>query len=137
MLGHVADVAEEGRRRLALADELSFTLLMYEIYNYRCAVTRAQFRESAILPHPDLEVFFFRPLSEGGLLSFRNAIVVEKAVASLIRLGIVAIGQDYSVLAWNGRTWSGALSLWLHPEEAYWPDPLLLHPQKKNIVRPE
>lgn len=78
-----------------LDDAAAFTRLMFELYDWRCAIAARRFPPGDDLLDPALEVFLFEPLGVGGLLSFHNAIVVEHAAARLLYRGLVVINDDY------------------------------------------
>ena len=81
---------EEGvQRSFALDDPIAFRRLMLELYGDRCAVTGSDSAGEA------LEVFLFQPLGHDGPLTTGNAMVVEQAVASLLRRGLILISDDY------------------------------------------
>lgn len=102
-----------------LDDAAAFTRLMFELYDWRCAITGERFPPGEELLHPSLEVFLFIPLGVGGLLSFHNAIVVEHAAARLLYRGLVVISDDYCpVVVESGKV---GPRLHLPTDKAFWP----------------
>lgn len=67
-----------------LADEL------IRLYGQRCAMSGALLTQEL-----EPTVFFFQPLHHFGEIHRANAILVEKASASLLQSGIVLISDDY------------------------------------------
>jgi hypothetical protein len=80
------------QRGFALDDAAAFRQLMLDIYGGRCAVT-----DGALGTGDDdsLEVFLFQPLEHGGAMAPGNALVVDRAAASLLRRGVVLVDDDY------------------------------------------
>lgn len=79
------------QRSFALDDASAFRQLMLDIYGGRCAVT-----DGALGADDDsLEVFLFQPLEHGGVMTTSNALVVDRAAASLLRRGVVLVDDDY------------------------------------------
>lgn len=76
------------QRGLTMDDAVAFRKVMLEIYACRCAVTGHQ-------PGEGIEVFLFQPPAHGGALSTANALVVERAAASLLGRGLILISDDY------------------------------------------
>ena len=83
---------EGAQRSFVLDDAMAFRRLMLDIYDGRCAMT-----DGALGTGDDdsLEVFLFQPLEHGGALTSSNAVVVDRAAASLLRRGVVLVDDDY------------------------------------------
>jgi predicted restriction endonuclease len=117
------------QRGFALDDAVSFTRLLLELYGYRCAVSGRQFAALTEVPHPDLDVYLFQPLSEGGTLAFGNAIVVERAVSRLLDQGQIAITDDFVAIRADG---SGGAPVFRPPDRAFWPSPEALEYHRRH-----
>lgn len=76
------------QRGLVLDDAVAFRRMMIELYGERCAVTGQPAGRG-------IEVFLFQPPAHGGALSTANALVVERAAASLLGRGLILISDDY------------------------------------------
>lgn len=105
-----------------LNDSGSFARIMMELYQYRCGVTHQQFSSIRTLPHPDLEVFFFRPPMNGGKVSFRNAVVVTGEIYSLMLKGRIFIDSDYGIQVRGETLVTVGSSLVLTADRQFWPD---------------
>lgn len=125
------DGLEEGLQRgFVLEDPVALTRMMLDLYDHRCAVTGKAFpRAHGALPHPDLEVFLFQPLSHRGLLSPVNALLVEGAVFGLMQAGLVLITDRYEAMvsasagAEPGLAEGDAVRpLHLPADRLFWPD---------------
>ncbi|MFD1254046.1 hypothetical protein DEVEQU_02673 [Devosia equisanguinis] len=135
MSGFEEGFGEGFQSGFALDDATAFTRLMFELYEYRCAVTGEQFAPSAQLPHPELEIFLFLPLAAGGALSFGNATVVEGAVKGLMAKGLVVVDDNYWVLGKDGARWTRGQMLWRHADRAFWPDRALMARHREYFQR--
>jgi predicted restriction endonuclease len=118
---------EEERRELeegfsggfVLDDATSFTRLMLELYDYCCAISGEEFAPTKTLPHPELDVYLFRTLEEGGELSFANAIVVKSQMLSLLDKGALFIDAHYRVV--EAATEIVGTRIHRHPDRVFWP----------------
>jgi hypothetical protein len=124
---------DEGfQRGFALDDATSFTRLMLEIYENRCAFTRRQFPPADALPHPDLDIYLLQPLADGGELSFHNALVVERPVSRLLDEGQLWIDVDLAIHDVSGKIHG---SIWRHADRAFWPSLEALAQHRTRIGR--
>lgn len=117
-------LSEGVQRGWVMDDAVAFRQMMLQLYDQRCAVTGQQ-------PEAGVEVFLFRAPALGGLLSTANALVVERAAASLLGSGLILISDDYRAFtphpeiigasndeACAGRRLTLPDNVWLWPDKA-------------------
>ncbi|WIY51983.1 hypothetical protein O9Z70_10875 [Devosia sp. YIM 151766] len=116
-------------RPIAADEHVVFATSLLGLYGHRCAVTGRAFAPADILPHPDLDVMLFQPLSHRGLLVPGNALVVEIGAADLLRRGVLMINDDYEayiarpeLLDPPGNVPPPPRKLRLPADPALWPD---------------
>lgn len=121
-----SEFAESVQRGWAMDDAVAFRRMMLQLYGKRCAVTGHQ-------PEKGVEVFLFQPPSHGGLLSTANALVVERAAASLLGRGLILISDDYmaftphpEIIGASNDPASAGRRLTLPDEVSLWPDKAML-----------
>jgi hypothetical protein len=119
-------LGEGVQRGWAMDDAVAFRGMMLELYSERCAVTGLQ-------PEKGAEVFLFQPPSHGGLLSTANALVVERAAASLLGRGLILISDDYmaftphpEIIGASNDPAGAGRRLTLPDDVSLWPDKAML-----------
>lgn len=68
-------------------------------YGYACAMTGARFSSPAEFLHDRLEIAAIRPLASGGSLHVSNFLCLERATADAFRMGHIAVGPRFELIA--------------------------------------
>lgn len=95
-------LGEEPQRGFATENSLDAYTGLYRLvlvaYNYRCALTGAQFGPPRLHLHPDLDVAVIKPREQGGPLSVANCLPLLTSLKQAFVEGLIAVEDNFRIV---------------------------------------